>query len=37
MVANDHDSEAQIFEKTTYQYLTKFQVAREAFYNHYGV
>lgn len=37
MVANDLDSEAQIFEKTTYPYLTKFQKAREAFYDHYGV
>lgn len=37
IVANDVDSQAQIFEKTTYPYLSKFQVAREAFFNFYGV
>jgi genome maintenance exonuclease 1 len=36
IVANDVDSEAQIFEKTTYPYLSKFNIAREQFYNHYG-
>lgn len=36
IVANDVDSEAQIFEKTTYPYLNKFNFAREQFYNHYG-
>lgn len=37
MVANDLDSEAQIFEKTTYPYLVKFQEARELFYHQHGV
>jgi len=37
IVANDVDSEAQIFEKTTYPYLTKFKAARESFYNHHGI
>jgi len=37
IVANDVDSEAQIFEKTTYPYLNKFNLAREQFYNHYGI
>ena len=36
IVANDEDSEAQIFEKTTYPYLNKFKQAREAFHKHYG-
>ena len=36
MIANDVDSEAQIFEKTTYPYLNKFNIAREQFHNHYG-
>lgn len=36
IVANDVDPEAQIFEKTTYPYLNKFNSAREQFYNHYG-
>lgn len=36
IVANDVDSEAQIFEKTTYEYLNKFNLVREQFYNHYG-
>ena len=37
IVANDEDSEAQIFEKTTYPYLNKFKQAREAFHKQYGV
>ena len=37
IVANDVDSEAQIFEKTTYPYLMKFNVAREQFFSHYGI
>lgn len=35
IVANDQDSEAQIFEKTTYHYLTMFKQARDAFFNYY--
>lgn len=37
IVANDEDSEAQIFEKTTYPYLNKFKQARETFHKQYGV
>lgn len=37
MVANEVDSEAQIFEKTTYSYLTKFKHARDQFHAHYGI
>lgn len=37
IVANDEDSEAQIFEKTTYEYLLKFKDARESFYGQYGI
>ena len=37
MIANDVDSEAQIFEKTTYGYLTKFKEARDQFHAHYGI
>lgn len=36
IVANDVDSEAQIFEKTTYHCLTLFRQAREAFHKYYG-
>ena len=36
IIANDVDSEAQIFEKTTYPYLNKFKQARDSFFNHYG-
>lgn len=36
IIANDVDSEAQIFEKTTYPYLNKFNIAREQFYKYYG-
>lgn len=36
MIANDEDNKPQIFRKTTYQYLTLFKQAREAFHNHYG-
>ena len=37
IVANDVDSEAQIFEKTTYQYLTKFKQARDSFFAYHGI
>ena len=37
IVANDEDSKAQIFQKTTYDYLTKFQQARNAFNAYYGI
>ena len=36
IVANDVDSEAQIFEKTTYPYLNKFKQARDEFFTNYG-
>lgn len=37
IVANDHDSEAQVFKKTTYPYLVKFKQARDQFFEQYGV
>lgn len=37
IVANDEDTEAQIFKKTTYSYLTKFKQARDSFFNQYGI
>jgi hypothetical protein len=37
IVANDVDSEAQIFEKNTYDYLVKFKRARDAFHEQYSI
>lgn len=37
IVANDADNEAQVFQKTTYTYLNKFRLARDQFYNDYGI
>lgn len=37
LIANEEDSVVQLFEKTTYPYLSKFKDAREQFFSKYGI
>lgn len=37
IIANEYDSQVQLFEKTTYPYLVKFKQARDDFFKKHGV